>query len=119
MTDEKIINLRRIQEIIEEKYDTLYFRIKRHIIKAYEEEENIKVVDSAYPIDWGDAVRKEFNIRDIGDWCWGYGEGMTFGFPLPCNPRSLVLFEIMISNDHTHVHPPLYVTQDELKTFKP
>lgn len=93
-----IISLEAIKHIIRtaSQINDARFNQKKHCIDLYEQTENIKVCDSAYPIEWRDPCARYFNIKDIGDWCWAYGPGASHGIPLPCNERALVLLELMI-----------------------
>lgn len=71
---------------------------KREIIAGYESLKEIRVVDSAFPKSLGDFIREEFNISDIGNWSYAYGEVGYHGILVPCDERALALFDVMLAD---------------------
>jgi len=65
--------------------------------------------DTAYPLNWGNLVREHFGLRNIGSWCWAYGDGID-GLPIPCCYRSLTLLESMLGQEVPFIYNDLYST---------
>jgi hypothetical protein len=77
-------------------------------LKAHEKQFGV-TCDTAYPLSWGNLVREHFGLRNIGSWCWAYGDGIH-GQPMPCCYRSLTLLESMLGQEVPFIYNNLYST---------
>jgi hypothetical protein len=109
-----MLNLSNIETLIYARRNAT----KGEIMDAYKKYfPEIREIDSAFPIGWGDKVRAHFGVRNIGTWAWAYGDAtndhVQYAAPIPCCTRSLAYLEAMIGMGSPLIYPERYITKKD------